>query len=439
MLTLKLAIRGLWRHKMRTIITLAAVVGGQFMFLIFLSVNDGAHDQMIEIGIRQGRCGHVVVQAEGYQESQAMELLVPDGHEIRDIVKRKNQELDVALRVFGGGLARTAAGSVGVFFAGVEPNQEKGVAEIPGRITRGVYLGANERTVRRAERKEGELWCAVDGGGGEASAVNVHPVVVGSRLADTLKLELCDRLVLDAQGMGSQESRQFRVVGVFNTGSADFDGSVIQILIQDAQQILHLGNGVHQVAVFGENARRTPSIIEDVKSAVGGRPGLVVLPWDEVITEMAELIWVDKLSGFVLMSIVLVIIGAGVLNTVLMSVMERTREFGVMRALGTRPRRVFWVVLTEGGFIGVLGVILGSIAVYPLLHYFSTTGIDLSSFSGGEPMEAGGVAITVVKGKIYPMSALLVSLGIFFMTILSSIYPAVRSVRMHILRALHHV
>ena len=439
MLTLKLAVRGLWRHKVRAIITLVAVVFGQFLFLFFMAMTDGGHDQMIEIGIRQGRTGHVVVQADGYQESQAMELLVPDGGAIRDKISNKDNKLNVALRVFGGGLARTAAGSVGVFFAGVEPEREREVSELPEKLIKGVYLGAAEKEVGRAERSVGELWCARGSKPGGESVVRSHPVVVGAQLADTLKLQLCDKLVVDAQGMGSQESRQFRVVGVFKTGNSDLDGAYIQLMLNHAQEILHLGNGVHQVAVFGESARETESIFADVNKALGDRPGLVVLSWDEVIKEMAELIWLDKVSGYVFVGILLIIIGTGVLNTVLMSVMERTREFGVMRALGTRSGRIFGLVLVEGALIGLIGVIVGSLIGLPVIRYFETTGIDMSKFSDGDAMEMGGVAITVIKGKLYPMSFVFATLSVFFMAVLSSIYPAVRAVRMHILKAIHHV
>ena len=137
--------------------------------------------------------------------------------------------------------------------------------------------------------------------------------------------------------------------------------------------------------------------------------------------------------------IVLVIIGIGVLNTVLMSVMERTREFGVMRAVGTPPSKIFWVVLVEGAFIGFLGVIVGTLVALPIVHYFETTGIDFSQWSDGSAMEMGGVAMTVLKGKLYPMRAFVASLCVFFIAIISSIYPAVRAVRMQILRAIHHV
>ena len=165
-------------------------------------------------------------------------------------------------------------------------------------------------------------------------------------------------------------------------------------------------------------------------------PALAVLPWDKAMPEMAEFVWLDEASGYVFLVIVYLIIGIGILNTILMSVMERTREIGVMRALGAGPLRIVWLVLCEGVALGLLGVVVGSLlAIYPC-YYLGTTGIDMSQFSEGA-MEMGGLALTVVKGKLYLSSALWASAGIFAMAVLAAVYPAVRAAKVQILRAIH--
>jgi ABC-type lipoprotein release transport system permease subunit len=436
MLTLKLAIRGLWRHKMRTVITLAAVAIGHFLFLIFMTMNDGGHEQMIEMGIRQGRAGHVVVQAEGYQKSRSVELLVTEPGSVRERIKKRAPGAEVALRAFGGGLARSTADAVGVMFAGVEPKKEAEVSDLREKIVKGVYLGAGAKEIASAEKKPEELWCARRDKGKDLGS---NPVVVGVQLADSLRVGLCDKIVINAQGMGSQESQQFRVVGMFRTGSVDLDASFVQMRLGDAQDLLHLAGGVHQVAVFGQSAREAEHLHDEAARAVADRPGLVVLTWDEAMPEMAEFIWLDEASGWVFAFIVLIIIGIGVLNTVLMSVMERTREIGVMRALGTRPWRIVALVLVEGLFLGVVGIAVGSLLAIPVVDYLETTGIDFSAWTDGGAVEAGGVAMTVIKGKLYLHRAVLEGVIVFGMTILSSIYPAVRAARIKILRAIHHV
>lgn len=434
MLTLKLAFRGLWRHKVRTLLTLSAVVFGLLLLQVFVALNDGGHEQMVEIGVRQGSAGHVVVQAEGYQAERALEYTVQDGAAVRRAVTSRLPAAKVVLRTFGGGLARTSHDSTGVIFSGVEPARERHVSGIAAAIQRGVYLDANT-TVGARQATEKELWCVHPPRPGEPP---VRRAVIGTQMARTLKLGLCDKLVLDAQGMGAQESAQLRVVGIFRTGNSDLDGSFVIVPLADSQRILHLGQAVHQVAVFVKDSLAAPAATRAVRAALADHPGLEILPWDRALPELAEFIWFDDASMWVFNIILLVIIGIGVLNTILMSVMERTREIGVMRGIGMSGRTVVGLVMTEAALIGLLGTALGWALAAPLVHYFSTTGIDLAALTGADA-EIGGVTISVMKAKLYPARALLGTGIVLGMALLAGIYPAVRAARLRVLRAIHHV
>jgi ABC-type lipoprotein release transport system permease subunit len=445
MMTLKLAFRGLWRHKIRTLITVGAIFTSHCWGLVFLSMNDGGHELMIEMGIRQGRAGHVVVQAKDYQQTQAVELLVTDPEKIRKIIRQKVPKSRVVLRAFGGGLARSANDAVGVMFAGVEPDQEKHVDDLAKKIVRGVYLGAEEADIRKAEAKEAKrkgdgpklgpkgLWCARKAGPDEPPR---RPVVIGVRMAKTLRVGLCEKLVLDVQGMGNKEQAEMRVVGIFKTGTADLDAFTLQAPLKVVQRLMHIGTGVHQVAIFVGSMKRTEATVKAIRGPIEDG-SLVVLPWDKAMPEMAEFIWLDEASGYIFMFILYLIVMIGVLNTVLMSVMERTKEFGVMRALGAGPLRIVGLVLAEGLMLGILGVIIGSaLAAYPL-YYLETTGIDIAMFTGGEAMEAGGVVMTVMKGKLYLSSTLWACFIIVDMTVAAAIYPAIRAAKVKVLKAIH--
>ncbi|MFH2009206.1 MAG: FtsX-like permease family protein [bacterium] len=428
MLTIKLAMRSLWRHRMRTIFTLCAIGLGHMFFLIFMTMSDGGLADMVELAIKQGSAGHVVVQAKGYQKARSVELLVPDGARIRQTIQAKLPKAAVVLRTFGGGLARSSSESVGVFFSGVEPRLEREVSHLSKVIKRGVYLGADEAAIRRAEKKPGALWCARPP---KKDAPQAHPIIVGEQLARTLRLNLCEKLVLDVQGMGDRESGEFRVVGIFRTGSADVDTSFVQIPLPDAQRLLHIGDSVHQVAVLLASADESHAAASVIKKAVGRRDALEILPWDEAIPEMADFVWFKKVSGYFFIAIVIFIVGIGVLNTVFMSVMERSREIGVMRALGTRPGQVLRLVLAEGAVIGAIGVVVGIALALPLVHYLETTGIRYQ-----KPMEAAGVVVESFKGKLYLSSLVGGSLAVFFITLVSAIPPAIRAARIHVLRAI---
>jgi len=445
MMTLKLAFRGLWRHKIRTLITVGAIFTSHCWGLVFLSMNDGGHELMVEMGIRQGRAGHVVVQAKDYQQTQAVELLVTDPERVRKLIQKKVPRSRVVLRAFGGGLARSSNDAVGVMFAGVEPDQEKHIDDLAKKIVRGVYLGASESAIRTAEMKEAKrktdgrklvskgLWCARKAGPDEPPR---QPVVIGVRMAKTLRVGLCDKLILDVQGMGDKEQAKMLVVGIFKTGTADLDAFTLQAPLKVVQRLLHIGSGVHQVAVFVGSIKRTQATVDAIKGPVEDG-SMVVLPWDKAMPEMAEFIWLDEASGYIFLIILYLIVMIGVLNTVLMSVMERTREFGVMRALGAGPWRIVGLVLAEGLLLGILGVALGGVlAAYPL-YYLETTGIDIAMFTGGEAMEAGGITMTIMKGKIYLAGALKACGIIVAMTVVAAVYPAIRAAKVKVLKAIH--
>ncbi len=429
MLTIKMAFRGLWRHRMRTVFTLSAIAFGHMFLLVFMSMSEGGLAEMVELAIRQGSAGHVVVQAKGYQKSRAVELLVPDGETVRRSMEKSVGKGTVVRRVFGGGLARSSSGSVGVFFAGVEPAREIKVSQLAKAVKHGVYLNSDLAAIKKAEKKPGELWCARPTKPGMTA---VKQVMVGAELAKTLKLGLCDKMVLNAQGLGDRKRVELRIVGMFRIGSDQLDAFFMQIPIEVAQWLLHLNQAVHQVALIIDSADGAHAARDRVKSALGQPDSLEILAWDEAMPEMAEFVWFKMVSGYVFIAIVIFIVAIGVLNTVFMSVMERTREIGVMRALGTRPTSVMAQVLAEGAVLGLLGVGLGILIAWPILHYLETTGIVYP-----EPVEAVGVTIAAFKGKLHTSSLIVGSVIVFLITVMASVPPAIRAARIEVLRAIH--
>jgi ABC-type lipoprotein release transport system permease subunit len=320
---------------------------------------------------------------------------------------------------------------VGVFFMGVEPGRERHVSELAKKVVKGVYLGSDEAAIAKAEKKKGELWCARPPGKDQPP---VKQVVVGVNLAHTLKLKLCEKLTLDAQGMGNRESESFRIVGMYQTGSSDIDGFFLQIPLAHGQRLLGVGDGVHQVSVILKNAKQSKKATAAIKAALGADKGLEILSWKEALPMMDEFISMKRVSGWVFIIIVVVIAAIGVLNTVFMSVMERTREFGVMRALGTSPGRVMGQVFMEGVVLGALGVLAGLLISWPLVYYLETTGIVYP-----EPVEAAGVTITAIKGKLYFWSAVEGSLFVFCTAVVAAFLPAIRAARLKVLEAIHNV
>lgn len=424
-MNLKLVLRGLWRHKLRSFITIFSVVAGHAFGLVFVAFNGGGHELMVEIGVKQGSAGHIVIQEKGYQDEKAIELLVHDSDAIKKRISNVLPHAEYTARAFGNGLARSSSASVGVMMMGIEKS-EKGLSTISENLKSGIYIG--DTLKKKADDKN---WCLE-----KHQLEKINPIVIGAQLAKTLKLDLCSKLVIDAQGLGSRESMQFRVTGIFKTGSTDIDAFIAQLRLQDLQKLLTIEKGVHQVAIFLPSAKKVPSALKKLKKELDSQSH-EILPWDKAMPEMAEFIWLDETSGWITLIILYLIIAIGIINTMLMSVMERTRELGIMRALGSRPSRIVLLIFSEGLIIGFIGIILGSLFAWPILHHYNTVGLDMRQFTEGGAIEAGGVAFSIIKTKISLVEVGQAALAVLAMCLVATIYPAIRAAKLSILKAIY--
>jgi ABC-type lipoprotein release transport system permease subunit len=421
MLTWKLAGRNLLRHKRRSLITAAAIVFSFALLVIFMGMGEGAHRQMIDMGVRMGS-GHVVVQAEGYQGDPTLDHVIRAPAPVLAALRDRNGGGEVAPRLFGSGLVRAGDKSVGAAIAGVDPGAEARTNDLAGAEKRvaGDWLRA------RAEHP---------------FANDLSDLYLGQTLARTLDVEVGDRVALTVQPKDDDDPRSaaFQVRGVFRTGNDELDGFFVQIPLPEAQALLGVGDALSQVALVLPDQTRTAAVTAELRAALADAP-VEVLPWQEALPELHEFIVLDDASFYLFMGIVFVLVAMGIFNTVMTSVIERTREFGLLTALGTRPRRVAGVVLTEAALIGLLGVALGLALGLAGNHYFAVHGLDYSLFTGGESMEAMGLDLAMVIYAWLPVDQLVrATAAVFAVVVLSALWPAVRAARLKSLEALHHV
>ncbi len=397
----KIAWRNLWRNTRRTLLTALTVSLGLALLLFFLGLGDGSHRQMIENAVRMGS-GHVLLQAEGYQEEGGIERLVgaQDVERVRDWL----QELDPGVvvqatpRVFASALASSASGSAGVQLIGVEPAAEEGASRFKEKLTEGEFLGPRDS----------------------------NRLLIGKGVARKLEAGLGERIVLMAQGARSSEiqSRLFRVAGIIQTGQDEFDQILAIAPLADCQDFLELGGGVHQIAILLESEDRSRAL-----AAAGARifPNLEVLNWEKALPELVEFIRVDDGGNYVFQVFLFLLISFMVLNTLLMSVLERRREFSLMDALGLQPGQRFGLVMLEAFFIAILSIAGGFLIGYPLHILLAVYGLPLDWFSSGG-MSAAGVALDPVIYSYLSWRRLGQAIGwIFAIVLFLALLPARRA------------
>jgi ABC-type lipoprotein release transport system permease subunit len=415
LLLAKIGWRNLWRNPRGTLLTALALGLGLTLLLISLGLLDGSHEQMVGNGVRFG-AGHVVIQAQGYQDTGSQELLLPAralsateavlrSEAMRHVVR------GVSPRLLASGLLASAANADGVRIMGVIPKDERAVSLIPQRIVEGTYLNDDQSS----------------------------GVVVGAELARKLALKIGGKVVLTTQGLhppdtdatdtgaGQMQSTLLRVSGIFRTGVQAIDAHIIQMPLPEAQALLGVPDRITQVAVLLEREGDSLMVARGLRTQLGGTP-VEVLPWRDSMPTLAQLFLLDDVFNYVMNGVVLAMVGLGILNTILMRVLDRRFEFGLCSALGLKPAQLAVMIIGESLALTAISLVLGLVLGLSVEHYFATDGLDLRWFFKSSLPPA-----LVFDPIIYSRLSLMrigSSLGIVFLTsTVISFYPAFKAAR----------
>ena len=410
-----LAIRNLRRHFRRTVLTGSAMAVGGAVMVFSFTFDDGSHQQWIDSGVRLGT-GHVTVERPEFRMSRQIDDRLP-----ADIRRAAEQALgfpDVASHIVAtsarlniNGLASSADGARPAQIVAVDPIAETHFGMLDEQMVEGRYLEP----------------------GDELAAC------VGTELAASLGLDIGSRFVVQAQDtQGEITGQLLRVVGIFRSGSPAVDQMVIQIPLDTAGDWLQSANDVTNVGVVLDDNGATVRVAEALERALAdpiARGEVRVMEWGESDPALAAAIAMDSFGNYVIHAFLFVVIGFGIVNTVLMSVMHRNREFGVLQALGLTPGQTATVVLVEGLMLsavsGLVGVAAGLFGVW----YFLGDGLDMTAITG-ELTFAGAVVDPVIVPLFLPGRIAGITVFILTIGILASIYPAWRAARIDVTEAM---
>ena len=405
MLTLRLAWRNVWRNRRRSGIVLAAVGVGIAGVLLSMAINNGMVLQMVETAIKTD-LGHLQIHASGYSANPGLELRLADGGRAAASVLDSVGGIQAwAPRVRSEALVFSPRASAGVRVVGIDPDREAGVSLLARSIVGGRYL---------SDEQQG--------------------VLVGAALGRRLQVGVGAKIVLSVQNLdGDLAGAAYRVAGVFQTASREFDQGVVFVLLDDAQRLLGLGDAISEVALVVRQERD----IEPIQRQVAARLGTAVEvhTWKDLVPLLVQMIDVLDSSAWYVYAAVFIAMLFGIANVLLMAVYERIREIGVVMALGMKPRRLAGVIVLESTILTFLGLVMGYGCALVTVAALSD-GIDLSRFAEGLTAYGIGTRIVpVIRAKdvgIPVLSAMVTA-------IVASLWPAVRAVRFHPAEALRHV
>ena len=409
---LRLAARGVRREARRSLLTASAMALGLALLMFTRSLADGGHEDWIDAGVRMG-AGHVLVQAPGYRESQSLDDRLSGNQAgaalaALAVLEGPLAPLATTVRLSTNGLASSASSALPVVIDGVDPKTEAGFSQAAERITEGRYLEPGDRLA----------------------------AYVGQGLVERLGLSLGSRFVLTAQATdGEIQGQLVRVVGVFRTGLPEVDEGLVHIPISVARSWLGAGDAATTVGALLPVSAVSAEVAEAVRFDMG-TDDVRVLGWREAYPELDAALRIDDYGDYVFHGILFAIVALAVLNTVLMAVLHRKREFGVLQALGLTPAETGLVVFTEGFLLTALAGVVGMIAGATLTWVFFGNGLDFSFFIS-EEMTFGGIVIDPVIVPEFRMVQVMQSfLSIAVVGTVASIYPAYHATKIDVGEAL---
>lgn len=397
----KLAWRNVWRRRRRTVITSLSVAIGLWATLIFTGMGNYNWNNMVDSGVRLG-LGHITVEPKGYLESPSLNRRIRNSETLRAEVARAPGVRNAIVRIMGEGMVATASKSVGSALIGIDPDRE-----------------APEYNFFLKSLKGGKLF-----GPGEGGAV------IGSGMAERLNLKLGKKLIYTCTDVnGEIVSDMARVTGIFHTGASEIDASTVLLPINRLRATLHYSpDEATFVAVFLDDQRHTEKMLPKI-AAIAGDPDSEVWPWQKTQPEISGSISLDRASHLFFQFFIGLLAAAGILDTILMSVMERKHEFGVMLAVGTSPGTLFRTVLAESVFIGFFGLALGAVINLPFYLFLSRKGLDLTYLLPQGFDYANVPFEPIMKVLFYPENVAMIVLALFSLTLLAGLYPAWRASR----------
>ena len=263
-----------------------------------------------------------------------------------------------------------------------------------------------------------------------------RPILIGERLSQSLGARLNDKVVLMVQAAdGSMGAQLFRVAGIFRSGSPELDRGVVYLLRKDAQSLFSLAGGTTEAALLLESSESVAEAQRFLSTQLAGAP-VEILPWYVVEPFLRQFIELDDAFFYIIVLILFIVISVGILNTVMMSVFERVREFGVMMALGTRPRQVVRLVVQEAAVLALMGAALGALLGSVSLIVFAHTGIDLSRYAGASAL---GITTTVIHPELTSRNLIFSDLSVVAVVLLVAFYPAFKAARLRPVEAIRHI
>ena len=411
---IKMAWRNVWRNWRRTVIAGIAIALGLTLILFFDGMLNGMDEALYGNTVRlQG--GNVQIHAPGFRDKANSLPLLPltDPGLMVDAALAQTNVIAASQRIRTGGMVSNREGTLSVAITGIEPEREANVSMIAENIVQGRWLKGSDEDV----------------------------LLIGQEMADSLEVGVGDRVTLVGRATHQQmRNRTMTIVGVYDIGMADIEKSLVYISLLEAQTLFDLRDQATEIAVYLAQVGQEPPVVETLGALL---PGYEVDAWntlDPTLTDMMEM--EDQIMS-VFGLVILLIAGVGILNLMLMAVFERTREIGLLAAMGLKRGETVLLFLLEGVMIGLVGALAGCLLGGAIGAYLGQVGIDWAAIYGGTDLSDFGDMFGLMGDRLYVRigigTLIRRALTVGIISALASLYPAWQASKREPADALHYV
>ena len=394
---LAVAWRNIWRSRTRSLVILVAICLGLASGVFYMGFYQGMVDQRINTAIKT-EASHIQIHHKEYLNNPDKKFVIANADSVTKVIRSVSGVKATTSRIIMNTMIQSPTTSSGVKVTGVIPEDEKQVTNLYTRLIEGTYFEEGKR----------------------------NPIVIGKKLADKLKIKLKSKVVITLQDMqGNMTGAAFKVEGIFETSNTAFDESCVFVRSDDISRIMVMDpNSCHEIAILLDNNEELDLADQTIQSDL---PGLDVKTWREIMPDVSLVESSFGLTMMIFIGVILLALLFGIINTMLMAVLERTKELGMLMAIGMNKFRVFTMILLETVMLSLVGGVCGIVLGWLLNLYFGVKGIDLGAWSTAyKSMGFDTLVYTKLSWSIsFEIAVMVVVTGI-----IAAIYPAMKALKL---------
>ena len=400
----RLAWRNVWRNPRRTALSVAATVFAVVLVVFMVGMADGSHEKMIEDAVRLSS-GHVAISGKGYRHSMTLEQFVPWDGRVEATVESANGIRAWAPRISSFALISLDERSHGGMVIGVDPARERNVTKFMKNVNEGRFVANTPEP-------------------------GVREVVLGRKLAERLGASIGDEVLLYGVAYSLETAYElFTVVGTMSLPDPRLERNLAIVHIDVASEFYTYDGRITEVAILADSADQSGPLRAELQALLAGPLGdeLELQDYTEMMPGLVQLILIDDAGMYIMLAILIVVVGFGILNTILMAILERTRELGVILALGLKPLALFRMVYLESMMLAGVGLLIGLLLSVPALAWLNGVEIPLTG-DIAKATEIWGMEPVLVF-KLMTRNPLGSTITIICVAMLAALYPAVKASR----------